>query len=207
MDQSGPARAGRSRATTSRDRRRPRSPDPRGPARARHREPCGSTAIAIARATARKSGDGRVERTRPQSVGRHEAGQLMGGDEEHVVGHLASLGDDRAETQPGEDEDVVRLADDPTPPGPATSRLGPPAATRARPSVQARMSSGAPRRRRPGSTAAARSALGRGARLPGRGPRRRRPEQAVAPMRTVDAVTRATATGSPNSDGRQPGVQ
>ena len=30
------------------------------------------------------------------------------------------------------------------------------------------------------------------------------PEQAVAPMSTVEAVTRATATGSANSDGRSP---
>src|SRR6478752_5126451 len=61
--------------------------------------------------------DGWVERARPQPLVRDEAGEFVRCDEEQVIGDLAGLRDDRAETDPGEDEDVVRLTDDTDPSG------------------------------------------------------------------------------------------
>ena len=73
--------------------------------------------MAIARATARRSAIWRIERAHAQPLVRRQAGQLVGRDEEHIIGHLTGLGDDRAKPDPREDEDVVRLTDHPYPCG------------------------------------------------------------------------------------------
>jgi len=51
--------------------------------------------------------DGRIERAQRESLGRDHLGQSPSREQEHLVGDLASLGDDRPETHAGEDEHVV----------------------------------------------------------------------------------------------------
>ena len=59
-------------------------------------------------------GDRRIDAAGTQPIGRDEAPELAGGDQEHLVGDLSHLGNDCPEADAWEYEDVVCLPDHPS---------------------------------------------------------------------------------------------
>ena len=86
--------------------------------------------------------DRRVERPGRQAGVGHGRGQRPGGEQEHPVGDRARLRRDRAEAEPGKTKTLFAWPISRRRPSTSTASNGEPVATRARPSVQRRTSTG-----------------------------------------------------------------